>query len=752
MPLAMANCAVLTRSGTIAIITLRHAPVNSLSKAVYLDVTRCVAQIATDETITGVVLCGTGRCFCAGADITEFGSGSKSDGGGPMDLAYGLELLNIPVVAAVHSWCLGGGFELSLMCHHRVAVATARFGLPEVNIGLLPGGQGTQRLPRLIGAEKALALMTTGRHITAEDALGLGLVERVFPGTTAADARGAGIVFLEQLADSGAPSKPRVSALPTPSALGVDFAKWHKKLARKRRGESAPAAIIRCVEAACDPSRSFTEGAKYERMEFKKLEASVESAALRHFFFAVRAAPKIIPRTSASTSASTSAALAKSTTAMQTTTTTITCVGIVGAGLMGGGIAMCCAKVGIRVLLLDTNRAGLDRGLATIDANFARSVKRGSTSRASAMHARALIIGTLEISSLRECDLVVEAVFEDMSVKKQIFAELDRVCKPDAILCSNTSALDIDEIATAVCATRRPRMMGAHFFSPANVMKLLENVRGKWTSDATVAALMQWGRRIGKTAILVGNCPGFVGNRMIAVYGAHARAMLEEGATPLQIDSAATEVFGMRMGPFQMSDLVGLDLGLGAAKKRGEYAPDTIVQHALVGAGRCGQKTRAGWYDYSYAKGGGQRTAQSSAKVAQIIARVIETKRERAGASSWTRNGGRLDARAIIERLFFPMINEGFRILADGIAQRPSDIDVCYCLGYAFPKTRGGPMFYADTVGLPAIARGLRGMGIEVAPLLAECVREGATLAEHWEAREERRKQRAQVVAASSKL
>jgi len=467
---------------------------------------------------------------------------------------------------------------------------------------------------------------------------------------------------------------------------------------KTRSGEVAPQMIIDCVEAAL--SGSFAEGVAFEKKLFNEpggvLDPNVSQfQELQHMFSAERDGGKI-PGVKAKPQ-------------------TIKSVGIVGAGLMGGGIAMCCAQVGMKVVLLDMDPAGLERGMGLIQSNYARSVKRGSRSQKSVDEALGNIEGTTDYAAFGDCDIVVEAVFEDMDVKKQIFSKLDQVTKPGALLCSNTSALDIDEIAAA---TSRPELvMGVHFFSPANVMKLLENVRGAKSSDQTISTCMKWGKTIGKWPILVGNCPGFVGNRLIGKYNEMARVVLAQGALPQQVD-AAIEAFGNKMGPFRMGDMVGLDLGVGALKKHGLFDPEKQMQHALVAAGRLGQKNKKGFYDYADG-----RTATPSEEANAVIAGVQKA----LGLPQQ-----QFTAEQLVHRMFFPLINEGFKVLEEGFATRPADIDVCYVHGYGFPRYRGGPMYYADKIGLPLVRDTLVEIGLQPSALLEACVAQGATLAKYW--------------------
>mmetsp|Transcript_91882 Transcript_91882/g.205273 ORF Transcript_91882/g.205273 Transcript_91882/m.205273 type:complete len:720 (-) Transcript_91882:56-2215(-) len=678
----------------IAVISLDHFPVNSLHQNLRNGVVRSVLEIEQriGKDVKGVVLRGAGRTFCAGADITQFGAADDVEVvklGRPFSdaMGFGTEELKVPVVAAIHGHALGGGFEMALGCHYRVIMEEAFVGLPEVNIGLLPGGQGTQRLPRLIGAEAALELMTSGEHVYAPKALEWGVVDEVVP--KGGDLLEAAVAFCLKQVDKPLPA---ISTKPPPPPC--DFAAWSKKMAVQRPGEPAAQAIIKCVQAACE-GPTFAAGCQAEGKLFRPLIVSPESRALRYMFFAERAGGKVE--------------------GVKAKPQKIASVGIVGAGLMGGGIAMCCANAGMSVKILDLSETALQKGMATIKSNYERSVQRGSRSKEAVAKSLALLTGTSNYEDFKDCDLVVEAVFEDMDTKIKIFETLDKVCKPGAFMCSNTSALNVDRIAGA---TKRPEfVMGTHFFSPANVMKLLENVRGSKTSDLTIATMMEWGRVIEKWPILVGNCPGFVGNRMINFYNFAARAMLEQGIGVPEVDSTATE-FGMKMGPLAMGDLVGLDLGIQAKKKAGMFKPAEVIQDALVEAGRFGQKSSAGFWDYDKDR---KKTPSAA------VAKMVEEMAARKGVKPRQMTG-----EEIIHRLFFPLINEGFKILEEGMAQRPADIDVCYVHGYSFPRYRGGPMFYADEVGLGAVKETLEQMKIRPAKLLSDCVAEGTTLTKFW--------------------
>jgi 3-hydroxyacyl-CoA dehydrogenase len=712
----------------IAFIELDKFPVNSLGTGMTYarnDAINKIDEMAKTGEVKGVIVYGAGRCFCAGADFVG-GLGKKSDkkeiklNRKKIGIA-GLEEITVPVVAAIHGFALGGGLELALDCHYRVMAEDAKVGLPEVNIGFLPGGQGTQRLPRIMGADAALELMTAGNHVPANQALEWGVVDAIgAPGKAPVN---EAISFLHSII--GEDLEPRrLSKVPPPAPSKAGFDTWRANMSKRRAGELAPQLIIDCVEAACK-GPTFIDGAKFEAIKFSAPGGVMDPKVsqfqeLQYMFSAERDGGKIK--------------------GISTKPQKINSVGIIGAGLMGGGIGMSCAEAGISVVLMDVNEKGLERGLALIESNYARSVKRGSRTQQSVDACRARIVGTLMYEDLAQCDMIVEAVFEDMDTKKQIFRKLDEVAKPGAFICSNTSMLDIDAIAAE---TSRPEyVMGTHFFSPANVMKLLENVRGAKTSDLTIATCMAWGKRIGKWPILVGNCHGFVGNRLIGQYSGMATKVLDMGVMPVEVDSAI-EKFGNKMGPFRMADMVGLDLGIQANKKKGLFKPDVNVKDAIIDAGRLGQKNGKGYYDYADG-----RTAAPSAEVNALIAKMAAAK----GVAKRTFTGAvwcivctlmlysltasltifSLAEEELVGRMFFPLINEGFKVLEEGFAQRPSDIDVCYVHGYGFPRYRGGPMYYADKVGLAVVRDTLKEVGIKPAALLEECVVAGKTLAAYW--------------------
>ncbi len=628
-----------------------------------------------------------GRTFIAGADITEFGKPPRAPG--LREVQDAIENAPKPVIAAIHGTALGGGLEVALCCHYRVAVPSAKCGLPEVNLGLLPGAGGTQRLPRIVGPLKAMEMVTSGQHVGAKECLAMGLVDEIVP---EGELRAGAIAMARKIvADKRPLKKVRESDDKVVAARGHPeiFADFRKANARKFRGFLAPEYNIRCIEAAVN--LPFDEGLKVERQLFTELMQGTQSAAQRYVFFAERQAWKIpdVPE--------------------DTPLIPVKKVGMIGAGTMGGGIAMNFASVGIPVTLVETKQEALDRGLAVIRRNYENSAKRGRMTMADVDKRVALLTGSLDLQSLADCDLVIEAVFENMAIKKEVFAKLDAIVKPGAILATNTSALDINEIATAV---KRPEaVIGMHFFSPANVMRLLEVVRAKQTSKPVIATAMQIARKIGKVAALSGVCPGFIGNRILFARSQQAQAMLMEGAMPWDIDRALYD-FGMPMGPFAMSDLAGLDIGWSK-----EASKSSTIREVLCEMDRRGQKTGAGYYDYD---------EQRNAKPSPVTEKVIRDFMAKAGGTP-----REISKDEILERCLYPMINEGAKILEEGIAIRASDIDIVWINGYGWPVYRGGPMFYGDTVGLATVVAKLEAFGprlgkqFTISPLLAKLAAEG---------------------------
>src|SRR3989475_2058022 len=651
----------LDRRGRIAVLTVNNPPVNALSHGVRLGLRDGMRQAAADPGVDAVVIACAGRTFIAGADITEFGKPPKE----PIlhEVQDVIEQSPKPVVAAIHGTALGGGLEVAMTCHWRVGVRSARLGQPEVKLGLAPGAGGTQRLPRLVGVEKALQMIVGGDPIGGEEARRLGLLDEIVEGDLTAGA----VAFAERVVAERRPlRKVRDLDDKVAAARGKPeiFAEFRKSVARQTRGFRAPEACIRLVEAAVN--LPFDQGLAREREAFVELVNSPESKAQRYFFFAEREAAKI-PDVPADTPAR-----------------EVRKAVVIGAGTMGGGIAMNFANVGIPVTVVEVAREALERGLGVVRRNYEATAAKGRLSKADVEKRMGLIQGTTDFNALADADLVVEAVFEEMPIKKDVFARLDKVAKASAVLATNTSTLDVDEIAAA---TRRPEsVVGMHFFSPANVMRLLEVVRGEKSAKPAIATAMAIGRRINKVPVLVGVCHGFVGNRILHHRGNQSEPLLLEAPSPQQGDKVLTD-FGLPMGPFAMSDLAGLDVGWRIRKGRGERAP---VADRLCEMGRFGQKTGSGFYKYE----GGDRTPRPDPEVERIIQ---EVSRE-AGVQR-----RQITDEEIRERLLYPMVNEGAKILEEGRAIRASDIDVIWVYGYGWPVYRGGPMFWADQIGLKTI-------------------------------------------------
>ncbi len=651
----------LDRRGRVAVLTVNNPPVNALSQHVRQGLREGVQQAIADGAVSAIVIVCAGRTFIAGADITEFGKPPAAPG-----LHEVLDLIENspkPVVAAIHGTALGGGLEVTLTCHYRVGVKDARFGLPEVKLGLLPGAGGTQRLPRVVGVEKGLSMMVSGDPIRADEALKSGLIDEIVDGDLAA----AGVAFADKVLNEKRPLKKirdldeKVAAVRGKPEV---FANFRKSVARQIRGFRAPENIIKAVEAAV--SLPFAEGLKRERELFAELLTSPESKAQRYFFFAEREAAKI-PDVPADTPAR-----------------DVKKAAVIGAGTMGGGIAMNFANAGIPVTVVEMNQEALDRGLGIVRKNYEATASRGRLTAADVEKRMGLITGSTDWSAVRDADMIIEAVFEEMPIKKEVFAKLDGIAKADAVLATNTSTLDVDEIASA---TKRPEsVIGTHFFSPANVMRLLENVRGAKSSKTTIATAMSIGRRIAKVPVLVGVCYGFVGNRMLHQRGQQAEKLILEGALPHQVDKVLTD-FGFPMGPFAMGDLAGLDVGWRIRKGRGTKSP---VADRICELGRFGQKTGSGYFKYEK----GDRTPIPDPDVEKIIVEV-------ATEQGITRR--HITDAEILQRLLYPMVNEGAKILDEKIATRASDIDVIWVYGYGWPVYRGGPMFWADQIGVRAL-------------------------------------------------
>jgi 3-hydroxyacyl-CoA dehydrogenase len=702
----MNELVALSRDGDVGIITINNPPVNALSPGVPEGIRACLEALQKDPAITAVVLIGGGRTFIAGADINEFGkitSGQRKADIGLHALLQALEDCPKPVIAAIHGTAFGGGLETAMACHYRVAVPSAVVGQPEVKLGLIPGAGGTQRLPRLAGVARAAEMCALGEPVRAADALRDGILDQLFEG----DLLSSAVDFARQIATRGGPPR-KTCDLTVKMGEDGDSAKALaavRETVRKRgRGLVAPLKAIEAVAAAS--TLSFAEGCQKERELFTECLFSDQSRALIHVFFSERQAAKV-------------PGLAK-----ETPTLPIRRAAVVGAGTMGGGITMTYANAGIPVLLKEVSQEALDRGLATIRKNYAASVSKGRLTPAQLEQRLARIEPTLSYDRFGEADIVVEAVFEGMALKKQVFAELDQAARPDAILASNTSTLNIDEIASA---TSRPRqVIGHHFFSPANVMRLLEIVRGAQSSPSVIATSLALARTLGKVGVLVGNCRGFVGNRMFHPYQREAQLLLEEGARVEEVDAALVE-FGMAMGPLAVGDLAGLDVGWRIRKEYQHLTPkdlrSPLVADRLCERGHFGQKTGAGWYRYPE----GSRSPVSDPEVQKLI-------EECARAAGIVRR--QITPEEIVERTVYALINEGARILEEGFALRAADIDIIYIQGYGFPAYRGGPMWYADTVGLAKVLERIRdferqhGRVWAPAGLLKQLAEAGKTFAE----------------------
>jgi 3-hydroxyacyl-CoA dehydrogenase len=676
-----------TLEGDVGVITLNSPPVNALSASVRDGLAEGMKAGLADQGAKAIVIICEGRTFIAGADITEFGGAQK--GASLFAVQDAMEESSKPVIAAIHGTALGGGLETALACHYRVAVPSARCGLPEVALGLLPGAGGTQRLPRIVGVEKALEMVTSGQHVPAKACLAMGLVDGI---VEEGHLREGAVAFARKIVAEGRPlKKVRESNDKVEAARGHPeiFANFRKANARKFRGFLAPEYNIRCIEAAVN--EPFAEGLKTERRLFMELMTGPQSAAQRYAFFAERQANKIpdVPD--------------------DTPLIPVNSVGILGAGTMGGGIAMNFANAGVQVTLVEVKQEALDRGLAVIRGNYERTASRGGITAEDVERRMSLITGSLDMNDFKSVDLVIEAVFERMDIKKDVFTKLDAICKDGAILATNTSALNIDEIASV---TKRPEaVIGLHFFSPANVMKLLEIVRADHTSKSVIATCMKLAKKIGKVAVLVGVTPGFVGNRILGQRQREAQKLMFEGAMPWDIDRVLYD-FGFPMGPFAMSDLAGLDIGWVKENSKGETIRDVLCE-----MDRRGQKTGAGYYDYDE-----NRVAHPSPVTEKIIKDFV--------AKSGV-NPRHISDEEILERCIYPMINEGAKILEEGKAIRASDIDVVWENGYGWPVYRGGPMFYGDQIGLDKVLakmkqfEGEMGAAFKPAALLEELVAEG---------------------------
>ncbi len=677
----------LERRGDIALVIINNPPVNALSHHVRQGIVDGVTQAEASDA-TAIVLICDGRTFIAGADITEFGQAPQ--GPSLQDAQAAMENCSKPVIAAIHGTALGGGLEVALCAHYRVAVADARFGLPEVKLGLLPGAGGTQRLPRVVGVEQALVMMTSGDQIGTATALEHGLINEIVD-----DLEAGAVAFAERAVAEDLPLLRIRDRNDKLDGVGPEvFAAFRKSIARKTRGFLAPEYNVQCVEAAV--SMSFDDGLAKERELFGALMTGTQSQAQRYYFFAERAANKVpdVPR--------------------DTPLIPINSAGVLGAGTMGGGIAMNFANAGIPVTIVERSQEALDRGLGVVRKNYERSASRGSITSDDVQTRMDLISGSVDMGDFAECDIVIEAVFENMDLKKSIFRDLDGICKPGAIMASNTSALNLNEIAAAT--TRPESVIGLHFFSPANVMKLLEIVRGDATSHEVIATSMALAKTINKIPVLCGVCHGFIGNRMLYMRGIEANKIILEGATPAQVDKVLFD-YGFPMGPFAMSDLAGLDIGWSE-----ETSSSSTLREVICESGRRGQKNGKGYYTYDPET----RASTPDPEVEQMI-------------RDWAAKEGiaqrEVTDQEVLERCLYPMINEGAKILDEAIAIRGSDIDVVWINGYGWPMYTGGPMFWADTIGLAEVAAKighyrdtLGGAHWEVSPLLARLASEGAKL------------------------
>jgi 3-hydroxyacyl-CoA dehydrogenase len=698
----MSDLVQFTKDGNIAVITINNPPVNALSPGVPEGIAEAIERVGTDGDVHAAVLIGGGRTFVAGADIKEFGkmtSGAKSRGAGLLPLLLKIEDSRKPVVMAIHGTAFGGGLELAMAGHYRVAAPGAQVGQPEVKLGIIPGAGGTQRLPRLAGVAKGVEMCAAGNPVKVEEAVKLGIIDRIIEGDLLAGA----VAFAREIASKPAlKTRERNEKLGTAEQSAPIIAAARDAAKKKQRGLMAPLAAIDAVEAAT--KMSFEAGCQEEQRLFIECLNSDQSKALIHVFFGEREVAKIpdVPK--------------------ETPTIPVSNVAVIGAGTMGGGIAMVFANAGFPVLLKETDQAALDQGLAKIRKNYATSVERGRFTQQFVDERMKLIRPTLSYDGFEKADMVIEAVFEGMALKKEIFAKLDSICKPGAILASNTSTLNIDEIASS---TSRPEfVIGTHFFSPANVMRLLEIVRGKKSNKEVIATCMQLSKKIGKIGVLVGNCRGFVGNRMFHPYVRESVFLVEEGASVEAVDKALYD-FGMAMGPLAVGDLAGLDVGW-RVRKEHKHLEVPGIRVAMAGdrlceMGRYGQKTGGGWYKYDE-----NRRPTPDPEVAALV-------------RQWSAEAGipqrQISAQEIVDRCIYALVNEGARILEEGYALRAVDIDIIYINGYGFPAHRGGPMWFADTVGLrkvyDRVCEFQRQHGVlwEPAPLLKQLAEQGRTFA-----------------------
>ncbi|MCG6951520.1 MAG: enoyl-CoA hydratase/isomerase family protein [Betaproteobacteria bacterium] len=686
----------------IAVISMNNPPVNGLGSVLRPGIMDGIKKAEADPAVKALVIVGSAKAFSGGADIREFNTPKMNVPPSLPEINDAQDAFAKPMVAAIGGFALGGGLELALGCHYRVALPKSQLGLPEVKLGLLPGSGGTQRLPRVVGAAEAIGMMTSGNSIAAEKGLSLGLIDEIVQG----DLLEGAIAYAKKLVAEGkGPRRIRDMKVKVDGDAKAFFDKARAEVGKASRGFPAPLEIVACVEAAA--GKPFDEGRAEERRRFQSLVEGDESKALRHMFFAERQTTKIpdVPD--------------------DTPVRPIKTAAVVGAGTMGGGISMSFANAGIPVTIIETTKEALDRGMATIQKNYAGTVSRGRLSQADMDKRLALLTPSLKLEDAKSADIVIEAVFERMDVKQELFKKLDAIAKPGAILASNTSTLDVDAIAAV---TKRPQdVIGTHFFSPANVMRLLEVVRGKKTAKDVLATTMKLGKTIRKLPVVSGVCDGFIGNRMIEKYGQQSLFLLDEGASPSQVDGAA-KAWGLAMGPFTMGDMAGLDIGWEIRKRRYQERPNFVyskVGDRICEAGRYGQKTGKGWYKYE----AGNRTPIPDPEADAII----EAYRKEIGVKP-----RKISDAEIIERLIYALVNEAAYILAEGIALRASDIDMVYLTGYGFPAYRGGPMFYASTVGLDKVVaaikrfqQGYQGSVWKIAPLLEKLAAEGKTFSDY---------------------
>ncbi len=689
-----------TAPGPIAVITLNSPPVNALGLGVRTAIADGLERASNDPSVKAIVITGSGAAFCGGADVSEFNTPAMSAAPNLDDLFAQIENSAKPVIAAINAVALGGGLEMALACHYRVAVANAQVGLPEVKLGILPGAGGTQRLPRAVGAERALNMIISGMPVVARELAGTALFDAVVD----SDVLPAALALAGRVVAENLPlKKVRDLKVHLPNAEAFfDFAR--AAIGAVAKHLPAPGKCVDAVEAAV--LKPFDEGIAVERALFRELVGGSEAKALQHLFFATRAAAKVpdVPATTA--------------------VRPIKSVAVIGAGTMGGGIAMNFANSGVPVTVVETTQAALDKGLVVVKKNYEGTLKKGRLSQAEFDKRLGLIKGTLAYDDIKNADLVIEAVFEDMDVKKQVFEKLDSMAKPGAILASNTSTLDLNKIAAF---TKRPGdVIGLHFFSPANVSKLLEIVRGAKTAKDVIATSMAISKQIKKIGVVAGVCDGFIGNRMMNVYFRQMELLLDLGALPQQIDRAI-ENFGFAMGPFRVSDLAGNDILWYIRKRMYKEYPNLVfskIPDRICELGRFGQKTGAGWYDYKP----GDRNAAPS----ELVTKIVQEEAAKLGLARRT-----ISDAEIVDRALYSLINEAARILEEGIAIRASDIDIVYLAGYGFPDFRGGPLFYADSVGLANIVRTMRGFARgyqpdawQPAPLLAKLAAEGKTFSD----------------------